>query len=406
MKNMIIQKLLNCKKYLLIAPYIALCYWLWQQREKLYGLLPPLLDSRILDMILASFGFAGLIIVWETLRCPFWIQARAEKTFRRAGLKNCEGDYPVLVSAYADPCKKHGKILKLNNRGLSPVDFDEKLDRLQTGLGGVISNIEENRNCKYTLLNFLPYRYVTPTLITPRDNAFGSVEAVDLLSLLIVGRTGTGKTVATKVFLKKIIQNLPKVNFTILDFKRLDFASFAGLPGYYSYDDCVQGLEGFYAKFKAQQAIGKSEVPHYLLIDEWGAFILAQEKKLAEELKAKLGELLMLGRGFNYHVICGLQRADAEHFPHGARDQFHAVLALGNLSKEGKNMLFPDDKERMKARNKRGEGYLLVDEYDIERVKIEQIKDIEALDNSIREAILHNATDRAGGEAEREPPAP
>ncbi|MCH5352830.1 MAG: hypothetical protein J1E06_05105 [Acutalibacter sp.] len=60
----------------------------------------------------------------------------------------------------------------------------------------------------------------------------------------------------------------------------------------------------------------------------------------------------------------------------------------------------------MKARNKRGEGYLLVDEYDIERVKIEQIKDIEALDNSIRQAILRNATERAGGEAEREPPAP
>ncbi|MCH5352829.1 MAG: hypothetical protein J1E06_05100 [Acutalibacter sp.] len=156
----------------------------------------------------------------------------------------------------------------------------------------------------------------------------------------IEAMTGTGKTVATKVFLKKIVQNLPKVNFTILDYKQIDFASFAGLPGYYGYDDCVKGLRDYYANFKAQQATKEPGVPHYLIVDEWAAFILAQEKKLAEELKAKLGELLMLGRGFNYHVICGLERADAEHFPHGARDQFHAVLALGNLSKEGKNMLF------------------------------------------------------------------
>lgn len=392
------------KKYLLLLPYLALCGGLWVQRGKLYAILPPLLERWLMDAVLVTLLLTGLGWVWHEIRCPFWIRARAERTFRQAGLKNSQGEYPVLVAVYADPYKKHGKTYKLRNRGLSPVSFDEKVDRLQTGLGGVIGTIEDTKNTRYTLLSFLPKRYVTPIIISPSDNAFGSIAIEHLINLLVVGATGTGKTVAIKVLLHKIAAHVPNAVFTILDFKQQDFAEFAGLPGYYGYADCVQGLEDYYASFKAQQSTGKPGVPHYLVIDEWGAFILSQEKKQGERLRAMLAELIMLSRSYNHRLILGLQRGDSSHFVSGARDQFRAVLALGNLSKEQKQMLFPDFKEQMNDRNSLGEGYLFLDGKGIERIKVERVRDFSALSENIRQAMSRGQPGGSGGEAEREPP--
>lgn len=392
------------KKYLLLFPYLALCGGLWIQRGKLYAVLPPLLERWLMDAVLVTLLLTGLGWVWHEIRCPFWIRARVERTFRQAGLKNSQGEYPVLVAVYADPYKKHGKTYKLRNRGLSPVSFDEKVDRLQTGLGGVIGTIEDTKNTRYTLLSFLPKRYVKPIMISSSNNAFGSVSVDSFINLLVVGATGTGKTAAIKILLYKIAAHVPNAAFTILDFKQFDFAEFAGLPGYYGYTDCVQGLEDYYASFKAQQATGKPGVPHYLVIDEWGAFILSQEKKQAEQLRAKLAELLMLGRSYNYRVICGLQRADSSHFSSGARDQFRAILALGNLSKEQKQMLFPDFKEQMNDRNSLGEGYLFLDGKGIERVRVEKVRNFSALSENIRQAMSRGQPGGSGGEAERKPP--
>lgn len=69
----------------------------------------------------------------------------------------------------------------------------------------------------------------------------------------------------------------------------------------------------------------------------------------------------MMGRSLGVHLIIGIQRADAEFFKSGARDQFGAVLMLGNLSKEQKQMLVPDYRDQMNAVNQRGRGYLFLD---------------------------------------------
>lgn len=50
-------------------------------------------------------------------------------------------------------------------------------------------------------------------------------------------------------------------------------------------------------------------------------------------------------------------------------------------------MLFSDYKDSMTERNDIGEGYLLIDGQDIERVKVAAIADMDALDASIREAM-------------------
>jgi hypothetical protein len=86
-------------------------------------------------------------------------------------------------------------------------------------------------------------------------------------------------------------------------------------------------------------------------------------------------------------IIIAVQRADAEHFKAGARDQFKAILAFSDLSREQKQMLFADYKDKMAERNGLGEGYLLIDGQDIERVKIAPITDFEALNYAVRQTM-------------------
>lgn len=391
------------KKYFLLLPCLAICGLAWAKRKLFYAILPPLLEHWLLDIVTATLLLTALALAIHEIRCPFWLRYRADKTFRQAGLTNSQGQYPVLVSVRSDLNKRHGKLYRVRNHSISPVDFDRHIDRLQTGFGCLIGEITETENTKYTLLSVLPQRYVKPTLISCKDNALGSVSVGSLINLLLVGATGTGKTVAMKTVMCKIANYVPNAVFTILDFKQYDFAEFAGLPGYYGYADCAEGLEHFYNSFKAQQATGKPGLPHYLVIDEWGAFVLSQDKKTAERLKSMLGELLMLGRSYRYIVICGLQRADAAQFVSGARDQFRTVLAMGNLSKEQKTMLFADEKQRMTARNGVGEGYLLVDGKPLEQVKIERMRDIGALDRAIKKAMCGSADGAAQPKPSDEP---
>ena len=203
--------------------------------------------------------------------------------------------------------------------------------------------------------------------------------------MLVVGGTGAGKTYYQKLLLGKISKYLPSAQITICDFKNHDFIEFAGLPRHYGYEDCVKGLDDYYNEFTARSNDGR---PRILLFDEWGAFVLSRpDKKAAEEVKSKLSTLLMLGRSSRFHVIIGLQRADAEHFKSGARDQFGAILGLGNLSKEQKQMLFADYREQITQGCGRGEGHLLLDGEGLYRVRVPSVTDADKLKAAIADAV-------------------
>ena len=179
---------------------------------------------------------------------------------------------------------------------------------------------------------------------------------------------------------------MPNAKIWLLDFKKFDFRNFAGLPRYYGFCDCAQGLKDFYAAFKRQQELGIAGEPNYLIIDEWGSFIASLDKKEAEEMKRLLAELLMLGRAYNFFPIVGIQRPDASYFS-SARDNFSCCLALGNLSREGRRMVFPDDVCANITPCAKREGYLHIDGVGLEKIRVADISDLDALDTTIREAM-------------------
>jgi DNA segregation ATPase FtsK/SpoIIIE-like protein len=147
----------------------------------------------------------------------------------------------------------------------------------------------------------------------------------------------------------------------------------------------------FYNSFQARQSGNDNSVNRkFLIFDEWAAFVLSRtDKKEQERVKSVLSTLLMMGRGVQHHVIIGLQRADAQLFPLGGRDQFGAIIALGNLSREQKLMLFPDEREKMDEVNGRGQGYLSFDgDVDgLKRIVVPTVTDHEKLNAAIRRGL-------------------
>lgn len=223
---------------------------------------------------------------------------------------------------------------------------------------------------------------------------FGLKQAIPLeLSsyphMLIVGSTGTGKTVSAKYILAKIALYVPDMQLYICDFKNFDFAEFSDCKRHFAYNDCLKGIEQFYSEFQNDlQSKNKTAWRRKILfVDELSSFILSQEKKTAEHIKSMISELLFLGRSYNYSVYTAVQRADSEFFKNGSREQFGAVLMLGNLSKEQKAMLAYDYKDEMTKNCSKGQGYFFKDGDGVYHIQVPIIRNFEKMNSVLKEAL-------------------
>lgn len=387
MKKRICNFILRHRRWSIVFIYLFTIFIVWHNRQNfIYQHIPFLLRTEPLDFILLVFAFIGLVFIVQLLRLPLLIRWQFQRAVESAGIHNGNGAYPVLISVSPDRHKEHGKILRLNNMGISVLDFSSpnNLARLEAALNGKIYKIDYGRRSSRTLLYILPRCFVKPNIIS-----LDSFELAKEPNFLVVGKTGSGKSYALSVLLG-IYANIPNVNITICDYKKSSFAQFADSANFYGFEEVPNGIKAFYEEFKYRLAVNdekRNKEIRVLLIDEYGALISAQDKKIADELKTMVSNMLFMGRSLGIRVLIGVQRADAEHFKAGARDQFRAILGLGNLSKEQKQMLFSDYKDTMNENNGLGEGYLLIDGQDIDRVQVAEIKDKEKLNIQIRLAM-------------------
>lgn len=377
---------------LLSIIWAALVLLGWKKRTAILGLLPISESFPLYPAVRFSFcalllllGAVGLLALVQFARTPILLKTRWRRAVERSGLWNTQRETPELLSVRPDPNKAHGLIFKVDGKGLSPADFERRADRLEAGLGGQVYALEYGRKTSQVLVYLLPQKHIRLTIISPADNAVGCLGVEQLINMLVIGATGTGKTVALKILMSKITK-IPNSKIWLLDFKQYDFRAFAGAPRYYGYMSCVHGLNDFYEAFKRQQEAGEAAEPNFLIIDEWGAFVMALERQEAEQLKRKLAELLMLGRAYQFFPIVGVQRPDAAYFA-SARDNFQMCLALGNLSPEGRRMVFPDSVASQITECKKREGHLYIDGVGLEKIRIEEVSDMAALDNAILEGL-------------------
>lgn len=247
----------------------------------------------------------------------------------------------------------------------------------------------------------IPFVY-NAQLVERGIKAYISIDLDTHCHWLCVGATGTGKSYALALFLGKIAKYEPAARLVVCDFKKASFSWLDSRDGFYGYTAVTDGIDTVYREFQQRLALNdnnRNAQRVICLVDEYSALVSSLEKKVADEVKRKVAEILMMGRSLGVHLIIGIQRADAEFFRAGARDQFGAVLMLGNLSKEQKQMLVPDYREQMTATNQRGQGYLLLDGQGIYRVQVPRITDEDKLHRAIASRLSLPSPSADAGEA-------
>lgn len=158
------------------------------------------------------------------------------------------------------------------------------------------------------------------------------------------GGTGTGKSIASLLITAKVSQIQGSQVF-ILDFKNdVDTFKFCHSPNcrYWRFQDCEQGLEEYYNLLQSELA-SDDDIDSYpirwLWIDELGSWLINSDRKTAESIRSKISTVAMLGRSRRFFLLSSLQRAQAEFFTSGTRDNFSVCLGMGNLSKESASVL-------------------------------------------------------------------
>lgn len=227
---------------------------------------------------------------------------------------------------------------------------------------------------------------------------------------LITGSSGSGKSQALLFICGRMIQKFYEqkkdMDFRLCDFKGsvdYQFLEEISYPKYYSGLECYSGIMEFYKDFsesRTQKGTSKKK-HHFLIIDEYQACVTyytlkdKQEKtKYSSEILSAISEILMLGRNTPsgvWHIWVVTQVASATLFANGTRENFMVTLALGNLSKEQKGMIFPGQ-EIPNRRFKPGEGMLLADGFEIKEIIFPLIQDVADWKMHIQKLLMPDGT--------------
>ena len=172
--------------------------------------------------------------------------------------------------------------------------------------------------------------------------------------MLIAGGTGGGKT----YFILTLIEAMLRSNAVmyILDPKNADLADLSVVMPEVRYkkDDITACIDRFYdgmmARSEAMKLMENYRTgenyaylglsPHFLIFDEYVAFMEMLTTKENAAVLNKLKQIVMLGRQAGYFLILACQRPDAKYLGDGIRDQFNFRVALGRMSELGYSMMF------------------------------------------------------------------
>ncbi|MEF3330461.1 FtsK/SpoIIIE domain-containing protein [Oceanobacillus oncorhynchi] len=191
--------------------------------------------------------------------------------------------------------------------------------------------------------------------------------------MLIAGGTGGGKT----YFILTLIEALLKTDakLYILDPKNADLADLATvMPDvYYKKEDMMACIDQFYEdmmvrseEMKQMEGYKTGEnyaylglSPHFLVFDEYVAFMEMLVSKENTAVLTKLKQIVMLGRQAGFFLILACQRPDAKYLGDGIRDQFNFRVALGRMSELGYGMMFGSDvQKQFFLKQIKGRGYV------------------------------------------------
>jgi len=83
-------------------------------------------------------------------------------------------------------------------------------------------------------------------------------------------------------------------------------------------------------------------VPHLIVVDELAAWKEMVPKTESAEIDGYLKQIALLGRELNFHLLVGIQQANARNVSTEIREQFSERILLGNSELRDRKFLFPD----------------------------------------------------------------
>jgi len=250
--------------------------------------------------------------------------------------------------------------------------------KLESGLYCELTDkILHDGYAEYVLLYDTISRRIGIEDVVVSNGSMKLMETVDwafdaLPHMLISGGTGGGKT----YFILSMIQALTRTDakIHILDPKNADLADLASvMPDvYYKPDDILASIERFHdgmmersegMKTMPGYKTGENYAylglpPHFLIFDEYVAFMEMIGRKENETVLAQLKKIVMLGRQSGFFLVLACQRPDAKYLGDGIRDQFNFRVALGRMSELGYNMMFGETDKDFFQKPIRGRGYV------------------------------------------------
>ncbi|WP_242271299.1 FtsK/SpoIIIE domain-containing protein [Bacillus cereus group sp. BfR-BA-01310] len=195
--------------------------------------------------------------------------------------------------------------------------------------------------------------------------------------LLIVGSTGSGKTYMVNTL---ILDYLSKgAELFVADPKSADLAMIGRIVDKEHtatteneiaklLREASEEMERRYKKlFADESSFGKtwkdfSNVkPLVVVIDEYAAFAAVSSQKVVKEVQGYLFNLILKGRQAGIEVVMIMQRPDANILSGNLRDQFGVRIGLGNMTDEGRRMLFGSVDMEFKSIREIGGGYVMID---------------------------------------------
>lgn len=250
--------------------------------------------------------------------------------------------------------------------------------KLETGLYcELVSKELHDSYMEYVLLYDTIANRITIDEVQAKDGKLRLMKNVwweydKLPHMLIAGGTGGGKT----YFILTIIEALLRCNAVmyVLDPKNADLADLAVVMPevYYKKEDITACIDRFYDGMMERSEAMKRMVnyktgenyaylglaPHFLIFDEYVAFMEMLTTKENAAVLNKLKQIVMLGRQAGYFLILACQRPDAKYLGDGIRDQFNFRVALGRMSELGYSMMFGEVDKDFFLKQIKGRGYV------------------------------------------------
>lgn len=101
--------------------------------------------------------------------------------------------------------------------------------------------------------------------------------------------------------------------------------------------------------------------PLVVVIDEYAAFTAVSSSKVIKEVQGYLFNLILKGRQAGIEIIMIMQRPDANLLSGNLRDQFGVRIGLGNMTDDGRRMLFGSVDMEFKSIREIGGGYTMIE---------------------------------------------